>query len=141
MFRTYSSLTSQEKEKYDIIEDPKAKDQILIKVIRKGKEETFSPEMILSLIFKRLIKFASDFLGTSISKAVITIPAYFDYNQRGAIVESAKLAGIEVMRIITEPTAAALAYGLGTLENLKNSLYVSYMQMDNKINRKIFFFD
>ena len=139
--RTYSSLTSQEKEKYDIIEDPKAKDQILIKVIRKGKEETFSPEMILSLIFKRLIKFASDFLGTSISKAVITIPAYFDYNQRGAIVESAKMAGIEVMRIITEPTAAALAYGLGTLENLKNSLYVSYMQMDNKINRKILVFD
>ena len=139
--RKFSSLTLQEKEKCDIIEDPNNKDQILIKVKRKGKEEFLTPEQILSFIFEKLIKVASDFVRTKISKAVITVPANFDNNQRGAISASAKMAGIEVLRIINEPTSAALAYGLGTLENLKNSLSFSMMQQDKKNKRKVIIFD
>ena len=139
--KNFSSLTDKEKEKYNAIEDPKNKDQILIKVIRKNKEEYLSPENIMAFIMKKLVKSASDFLGSLIKRAVITIPAYFDYNQRGAIVESAKYAGIEVLRIINEPTAAALAYGLGTSDNIKESLSFSIMQKDKKVNRKVIVFD
>ena len=95
----------------------------------------------MSLIFKKLIKNASDFIETNIKKAVITVPAYFDYYQRSAIVESVKLAGIEVLRIINEPTAAALAYGLGTKENLSESLALSIIKEDNIKERKVLVFD
>ena len=139
--KKFSSLTIQEKEKYNAVEDQKNKDQILIKVTRKNQEEFLSPEVIMSCIFKKLIKSASQFINTTIRRAVITIPANYDYNQRAAIIESAKLAGINVLRPITEPTAAALAYGLGTTLNLKDSLAISAMKQDNKNNRKIMVFD
>ena len=77
-------------------------------------------------------------METNIKKAVITVSAYFDYYQRSAIVESAKLAGIEVLRIINEPTAAALAYGLGTKENLSESLALSIIKQDNIKSRGTF---
>jgi len=123
--RKFSSLSTQEIEKYNAIEDPKNKDKILIKVKKKDKDIFLTPEDIMSFIFKKLIKIASDFIGLSVKKAVITIPAYYDCNRRGAIVESAKSAGIDVLRVINEPTAAALAYGLGTTKNLKDSLAIS----------------
>ena len=116
-------------------------DKIKIKIIRNGKEEFFSPEEIMSLIFKKLIKNASDFVETKINKAVITVPGYFNDNQRSAIIESAKLAGIEVLRLINEPTAAALAYGLGTKENLSDSLALSVIEKDNIKDRKVLVFD
>ena len=139
--RKFSSLTQQEKDIYNAVEDPKNTDQILVKVIRKGQEEFLSPEKIMSFIFKKLINIGSNFIGTKIKKAVITLPAYYDYNQRGAISESAKLAGIEVMRVLSEPIAAALAYGLGKTSDLKDSLAVSIMKEDKKTNRKIMVFD
>ena len=95
----------------------------------------------MSLIFKKLIKNASDFVKSSITKAVITIPANFNYNQRAAISHAAQLAGIEVLRIIHEPTAAALAYGLGTKENNSDSLAISIIKKDNVKNRKVLVFD
>ena len=116
-------------------------DKLQIKVNRNGKDEFFTPEQIMALIIKKLIKNASDFMETPITKAVITIPAYFDYNQRSALEESGKLAGIEILEIINEPTAAALAYGLGTKENLSNSLALSLMKKDNKTLRKVLVFD
>ena len=73
-------------------------------------------------------------METNIKKAVITVSAYFDYYQRSAIVESA----IEVLRIINEPTAAALAYGLGTKENLSESLALSIIKQDNIKSRGTF---
>ena len=139
--RKFSSLSAQEIEKYNAIEDPKNKDQILIKVKRKEKEELLSPEDIMSFIIKKLLKSASNFIGMLIKKAVLTIPANFDYNQRGAIVESAKKAGLEILRILNEPTAAALAYGLGTSDNLKDSLAASMIKQDKKNNRKVIVFD
>ena len=139
--RKFSSLTIQEKEKYNAVEDPKNQNQILIKVTRNNQDVFLSPEIIMSYIFKKLIKSASNFIGTNIRRAVITIPAYYDYNQRAAIIEAAKLSGINVLRIINEPTAAALAYGLGKTINLKDSLAISVIKQDNKTNRKIIVFD
>ena len=130
--RKFSSLTIQEKEKYNAIEDPKNKDQILIKVTRKNQDEFLSPEAIMACIFKKLIKSASNFINTNIRRAVITHPAYYDYNQKAAIIEAAKLSGINIIRIITEPTAAALAYGLGKTIDLKDSLAISIMKQDSK---------
>ena len=137
--KKYSELKDLRNLSYNIV--PSKDDKIQIKIIRNGKEEFFSPEEIMSLIFKKLIKNASNFVETKIKKAVVTVPAYFDYCQRSAIVESARLAGIEVLRIINEPTAAALAYGLGTQKNLNDSIALSIIKKDNIKNRKIIVFD
>ena len=138
--KKFSTLTTEEIEKYNAIEEPKT-GQILIKIKRKEKEEFLSPEHIMSLIFQKLINSASNFVNTTVKKAVITVPANFDNNRSAAIIESAKNAGIEVLRKINEPTAAALAYGLGTFDNLKDSLSMSIMKQDNKILRKVVVFD
>lgn len=71
-----------------------------------------TPQEISSLILRKVKEDAQDYLGEKIEKAVITVPAYFNDNQRQATMEAGALAGLEVMRIISEPTAAALAYGL-----------------------------
>ena len=128
--KKYSEIKDFAHINYNIISDNN--DRILIKIERKGKEELYSPEEIMSLIFKKLIKNASNFMETSINKAVITVPANFNYDQRSAITESARLAGIEVLRIINEPTAAALAYGLNNKEILLS---------DNKKIRNVIIFD
>jgi len=73
-----------------------------------------SPQEILALVLKKLRDTASDFLGAPVSQAVITVPAYFNDAQRQATREAGAIAGLEVLRIINEPTAAALAYGVGT---------------------------
>ena len=116
-------------------------DNLKIKIKRNGKDELFTPKQIMTLIFKKLINNASDFVGTKVKKAVITFPANFNYAQRTEISESANDAGIEVLKIINEPTAAALAYILGNSEDLKNSLSSSIMKEENKKIRKILIFD
>jgi molecular chaperone DnaK len=80
-------------------------------------EKAFSPEEISSLILGRLKQGAEDHLGASVTRAVITVPAYFDDAQRKATRDAGVLAGLEVMRIINEPTAAALAYDAGLEKN------------------------
>ncbi|MFZ6016291.1 MAG: molecular chaperone DnaK [Nitrospirota bacterium] len=72
----------------------------------------FTPQEISALILRKVKEDAQDYLGEKIEKAVITVPAYFNDNQRQATMEAGALAGLEVMRIINEPTAASLAYGL-----------------------------
>ncbi len=84
-------------------------DNLLIKIHDVG----YSPVQIASLIFKKLKESAEAFLGEEIHQAIVTVPAYFDALQRTATKEAAKLAGLEVLRLINEPTAAAMAYGLG----------------------------
>jgi molecular chaperone DnaK len=85
-------------------------DDIRIKVPVKG--QSYTPQEISAMILGKLKKDAEDFLGEPINKAVITVPAYFNDSQRQATKDAGKIAGLEVMRIINEPTAAALAYGL-----------------------------
>ncbi|MCD6479958.1 molecular chaperone DnaK [Candidatus Bathyarchaeota archaeon] len=75
-----------------------------------GKE--YTPEQISAFILKKIVKDAEAFLGQKIKKAVITVPAHFNDNQRQATKDAGEIAGLEVVRIINEPTAAALAYGL-----------------------------
>ncbi len=74
-----------------------------------GKD--YSPEQISAMILRKLKDDASDYLGEQVTQAVITVPAYFDDNQRTATKQAGEIAGLEVLRIINEPTAAALAYG------------------------------
>ena len=73
-------------------------------------DQTFTPSEIASFVFRKCKKFASEYLGKEVEKAVVTVPAYFDDNQRQAVVLAAKLAGLEVVKLLNEPTAAALAY-------------------------------
>ena len=77
-----------------------------------GKTETFMPEQISSMILAKLKADAEAYLGEPVTKAVITVPAYFNDDQRRATKDSGAIAGLEVERIINEPTAASLAYGL-----------------------------
>jgi len=75
-----------------------------------GKE--YTPQQLSAFLLQKIKKDAEDFLGEKVEKAVITVPAYFDDNQRQATKDAGKIAGLEVIRIVNEPTAASLAYGL-----------------------------
>ena len=81
----------------------------------RGKE--FAPEEISAQVLRKLVEDASKYLGETVTQAVITVPAYFNDSQRQATKDAGKIAGIEVLRIINEPTAAALAYGLDKKSN------------------------
>ena len=88
---------------------------IKIKCTSLNKE--FSPEEISAQVLRKLINDATTYLGQEVKQAVITVPAYFNDSQRQATMDAGKIAGIEVLRIINEPTAASLAYGLDKKEN------------------------
>ncbi len=81
-----------------------------VKIVSRGKE--FSPEEISSFILQEIKEFSEEVLGEEITEAIITVPAYFDDAQRQATRDAGRIAGLDVLRIINEPTAAALAYGL-----------------------------
>jgi len=88
-----------------------------VKLDAPSQGKQFSPEEISAQILRKLVEDASKYLGETVTEAVITVPAYFNDSQRQATKDAGKIAGIEVKRIINEPTAASLAYGLDRKSN------------------------
>jgi len=87
-------------------------DKPIIEVQFKGETKTFQPEQISSMVLTKMKEVADSYLGKNIKDAVITVPAYFNDSQRQATKDAGVIAGLNVLRIINEPTAAAIAYGL-----------------------------
>lgn len=87
-------------------------DKPMMEVLYKNEKITFSAEEISSMILSKMKQVAEDYIGSEVTKAVVTVPAYFNDAQRQATKDAGTIAGLEVLRIINEPTAAALAYGL-----------------------------
>jgi heat shock protein 1/8 len=111
--RKYSDKVVQDEIKnlsYDIIKS--ADDKPLIEVQYKNEKKTYTPEEISSMVLTKMKEVAETYVGYEIKQAVITVPAYFNDAQRQATKDAGIIAGLEVLRIINEPTAAAIAYGL-----------------------------
>ena len=89
----------------------------------QAKNEKYSPSQISAFILQKMKETAEKYLGQTVTKAVSTVPAYFNDAQRQATKDAGKIAGLEVLRIINEPTAASLAYGLDKKQNKKIAVY------------------
>jgi len=98
-----------------------SKGEVVIEIPNQKKD--FTPQEISGFILKKMKETAEEYLGTKVDKAVITVPAYFNDAQRQATKDAGKIAGLEVERIINEPTAAALAYGLEKKKDEKIAVY------------------
>ena len=79
------------------------------------REREYSPEQLSAFLLQKIKRDAEAFLGEPVEKAVVTVPAYFDDNQRAATKDACRIAGLEVIRLVNEPTSASLAYGLDRL--------------------------
>jgi len=117
--------------KYDSSEAKRMRDSVPFEVLNSSNgdahvrvlEKIYSPPELSGILLQRLKAAAEDFLGEAVTDAIITVPAYFDDTQRQATKDAGKIAGLQVDRIINEPTAAALAYGLGKSESEKIAVY------------------
>jgi len=105
--RRYDEVSSElNAVSYDVVAGPDGA------VRFKVRDKLYAPEEVSALVLRKLVEDASKFLGEKVTEAVITVPAYFNDAQRQATKDAGRLAGLAVLRIINEPTAAALAYGL-----------------------------
>jgi len=111
--RQYSEVSQESKQvSYKVEQDGSS-----VKIVSPAADKKFAPEEISAQVLRKLVDDASKYLGDKVTQAVITVPAYFNDSQRQATKDAGKIAGIEVLRIVNEPTAAALAYGLDKKEN------------------------
>ncbi len=117
--------------RYDSPEVAKDKSLVPFKIIEgdngdawvEVKGQKYAPSQISAIVLQKIKEYAESYLGEKIDKAVITVPAYFNDSQRQATKDAGKIAGLEVLRIINEPTAAALAYGLDKKANGTIAVY------------------
>jgi len=118
MGRRHSEVQSEEKRvTYHVVGG--AEDPVKVKI----QDHDYSPPEISAMVLQYLKKAAEDYLGESVSEAVITVPAYFNDAQRQATKDAGRIAGLDVKRIINEPTAASLAYGLEKKKNEKIAVF------------------
>lgn len=106
---------------FKVVENPKT-GGCLIQVEFKGETKSFTPEEISAMILTKMKETAESYLGIKVTEAVITVPAYFNDAQRQATKDAGIIAGLNVLRIINEPTAAAIAYGLDKRDKEENVL-------------------
>lgn len=106
----------------NIVRDNNNKPRFSVEAYGESKE--FSPEEISAMILSKLKKDAEAFLGQSVKNAVITVPAYFNDAQRQATKDAGAIAGLNVLRIINEPTAAAIAYGLDKISGKEKTVLI-----------------
>ncbi len=104
---------------YDVSRD--SRDRVVVNLANGGK--SFTPPELSAVVLQKMRQTAEDYLGTSVTEAVITVPAYFNDAQRQATKDAGKIAGLDVKRIINEPTAAALAYGLDKKKDEKIAVF------------------
>ena len=117
--------------KYDSTEVARAKQILPYQIVPaengdmkvKIRDRDYSPEEISAFVLMEIKSFAEEFLGEAVTEAIITVPAYFNDSQRQATRDAGKIAGLDVLRIINEPTAAALAYGLENKQNQRIAVY------------------
>ncbi len=122
MGRKHSEVAEEAKRiPYKIVAAPNG--DVAVEVDTAGEKKTFSPQEISAMILAKLKADAEAKLGEKITQAVITVPAYFNDAQRQATKDAGKIAGLEVLRIINEPTAASLAYGLDKKKDEKIAVY------------------
>lgn len=118
--RKFSDKTVQDDIKlWPFTVKPDTNDKPLIEVEYKGETKTFAPEEISAAVIIKMKEIAETYLGHPTKKAVITVPAYFNDAQRQATKDAGTIAGLDVLRIISEPTAAAIAYGLDKINDGK----------------------
>ncbi|MEP1144378.1 MAG: molecular chaperone DnaK [Henriciella sp.] len=118
--RTFDDPTAQKDKKlspFDIVKGPNGDAWV------KGRDKDYAPQEVSAFILTKMKETAEAYLGNEVTQAVITVPAYFNDAQRQATKDAGKIAGLEVLRIINEPTAAALAYGLDKDENKIIAVY------------------
>ncbi|MEO0947072.1 MAG: molecular chaperone DnaK [Cyanobacteria bacterium J06641_5] len=112
--RKFDEVDNEAKEvSYNVLRDSNGN----VKLECPALEKQFAPEEIAAQVLRKLVEDASTYLGETVTQAVITVPAYFNDSQRQATKDAGKIAGVEVLRIINEPTAASLAYGLDKKSN------------------------
>src|SRR6185295_9009989 len=120
---------------FEIVDSPNGDARVRV----QGRN--YSPPELQGIVLQRLKAAAEEFLGESVTDAIITVPAYFDDTQRQATKDAGKIAGLKIERIINEPTAAALAYGLGKSDSEKIAVYdlgggtfdISILEMNNGV--------
>lgn len=124
--RKFDELTDADKEglAYSISSGDGGRPVITVDTKGDGTKEKLYPEQISAAVLKKLKEDASAFVGEEITQAVITVPAYFNDTQRQATKDAGKIAGLDVLRIINEPTAAAMAYGFGKPDGVSKKLMV-----------------
>ena len=118
--RTFNDKRVQEEQKlapFEIVKGPNGDAWV------KGPDKEYAPQEISAFVLTKMKETAEAYLGTEVTQAVITVPAYFNDAQRQATKDAGKIAGLEVLRIINEPTAAALAYGLDKEDNKIIAVY------------------
>jgi molecular chaperone DnaK len=117
MGEKYSTVKDREHVPYEIVQG--SNDIVKVKI----DEKEYSAQELSAIVLQKMKKTAEDYLGFEVKKAVITVPAYFSDSQRQATKEAGEIAGLEVCRIINEPTAAALAFGLDKKDDMKVAVF------------------